>query len=531
MARRIEAKVYAANGSTLLGTLTADSARGFLEDLNGVGSWSVNVPVGHADDGLLADGRLVRIFVDGVARFLGRVETRRKVAADPSKRRSGRTVTVGGRGALSFLEHAVIYPELGLGTLSPETRFFNFASKDYDGSWWTPVTLLAEQGDTTGTNPKATFPEDWPDPLAWWVWDSTGFTPPTAVGDVYFRFDGSVVSYDTDARVFIAADDGFELYMDGNRLASETAAGIWAKTRYFDVRLSAGIHTWAIKGTNIARPNPLTNGAAVVFAVTELLSGGSTLGPPIIRTDWYFDLLAYPSSPPGMTPGKILDVLLSEAQARGTLSPLSWDFDETFDSDGVPWPNEIDVSFPVGTNYLEVVRHLVDEHALDVSFNPASMTLHAHVDRGSTKAKSVVLGPAVGANAAALVFEKRPPGPNVVLGRTAAGEWVETEDSSAAGSWGRREVMLTLGGAPTDEAAARQTEAFLEDNSEPVESITDLRLEAVPGGPVPFVDFVVGDRITAPTYSGGSSSGNRVYSIALAEDSAGNPIWTPELVK
>lgn len=530
MARRIQAKVYQANGTTLVRTLTADRGRQWLEDLNGVGSWSLEVPVGHADEAELTDGRIVRLLLDGTSRFAGRIETRRKVAADPAKRRSGKIVTVGGRGLLSFLDLAIIYPELGLNTISPETRFFNFSSADYDGSWWAPVSLLAEQGDTAGTNPKAGFPEEWPDPLAWWVWDSTGFTPPTAVGDVYFRFAGSTVSYDTDARVFITADDGFEVYMDGNRLAAETAAGLWGKTRYFDVRLSAGIHCWAIKGTNIARPNPLTNGAAVVFAVAELLGGGSTLGPPIIRTDWYWDLLAYPAAPPGMTPGKILDVLLSEAQARGTLTPLSWDFDETFDSDGIAWPTEIDVSFPVGTNYLDVVRHLVDEHALDIAFDPVTMTLHAYVDRGGANASAVILESA-GANAAALSFEKKPPGPNVVLGRTAGGVWVETVDPGAAGAWGRREIALTLGGAPSDEAAARQTAAFLDDNSQPVESITDLKLEVVPGGARPYVDFNVGDRITAPTYAGGSAGGNRLYSIAVGEDGAGQPRFTPELVK
>lgn len=538
MARRIQAVVYNRDGVTPAAgtvgasTLTADRDRKWLEDLNGVGSWSLEVPVGHPDEALLTDGRIIRLRLDGTSRFAGRVEPRKKVAADPSRRRSGRIVNVGGRGLLSLLENAVLYPELGIGLIAPDVRFFNFSSRYYDDSWWPSVSLLAQQGDTAGTNPKAGFPEDWPDPLAWWIWDSTGFTPPTAVGDVYMRGIPSTVSYDTDARVFVTADDGFEVYGDASRIAAETAAGIWAKTRYFDLRLSAAHnHQWAIKGTNIARPNPLTNGAAVIFGVYELLSGGSAIGPAIFRSDYYWKILAYPSTPPGMTPGQILDILLTEAQARGTLTELSWDFDETYDSDGVPWPTEIDVSFPVGTNYLDVVRHLVDEHALDVSFSQATMTLHAHVDRGGVNASAIVLGPAAGANVAALTFEKRPPGPNVVLGRTATGQWVETVDAGAAGTYGRREIALSLGGAPTDEAAARQTAAFLEDNSQPVESITDLRLEVVPGGPQPYVDFNVGDRVTAPTYALGSGPGNRLYSIAVSEDGAGNPIFTPELVK
>lgn len=525
MARRITVDVLASNGTTLVRTLTGDRARKWLDDLNDVGSWSLDVLVDHPDAAALTDGRFVRIKLDGVARFFGPVETRRKVVADPSARKAGRVVEVGGRGGLSILERAVVYPELGVGFISPDVRFFNFASADYDDSAWSPVTLLARQDDTTGANPKSPAPEEWPDPLAYWIWDSTGFTPPTAVGDVYFRMGSFGVFQTTDARVFITADDGFELYLDGAKLGAETAAGIWGKTRYFDVRLSgsyANPHCIAVKGTNLARPNPLTNGAAIIVAIAELLGGGQTVGPPILRSESYWKLLAYPSSPPGMTPGKILDVLLSEAQARGCFPSLSWSFDPFFDSDGVAWPNEIDVSFPVGTSLLDVVRKLVDEHALDVSFSPATVTLHAYVSRGGPSATVV----AVGTNVNRLGFTKSPPGPNTVLGRTAGGEWVETSDGVAAAAWGRREASLSLGSAPTDEAAARQTAAFLDDHSDPVEAITDLQLEVAR----PYVDYDVGDTATAPTYDGGTAS-YRVYAIGVGEDNAGKPIVTPELVR
>lgn len=535
MARRIEVKVYEADGTTLVRTLTADRARQWLDELNLAGSWSLEVPVSHADELELTDGRIVRFFLDGTARFPGRIEPRKKVAADPSRRRSGRVVTVGGRGMLSILENGIVYPELGIGSISPEVRFFNFSSKDYDSSTWPDATELAIQSETDpALNPKATLPEGWPSggSNAYWLWDAGGFTAPVDVGDVYLRYGSVTITNTTDVRFFITADDGWEFFFDGNRVASEIGPGLYGKTRYFDLRVVGGQdHTFAIKGTNIERPNPLFNIAGVIFWACELRGGGSTLGPPILRSNHDWRILAYPATPPGMTPGKILDVLLTEAQDRGTLTEITWDFDAAEDSDGVAWPAEIDVSFPVGKNYLEVVKVLVDEHALDVAFDAATMTLHAYVDRGAVVAAEAVLGPNAGANIAELGLSKTPPGPNTVLGRSAAGVWIERDAPAAVASWGRREIGLTLGSAPSDAAVIRQTDAFLDDHADPVEAIDDLRLEAVAGGPVPYATFGIGDRITAPDYELEPTAGNRVYSIGVGEDAAGQPIYTPELVK
>jgi hypothetical protein len=67
--RPLEVKVYEANGSTLAGTLTSDSNREFLKDLSADGSYQLQVKLGHADEALLTDGRILRWFVDGSARW------------------------------------------------------------------------------------------------------------------------------------------------------------------------------------------------------------------------------------------------------------------------------------------------------------------------------------------------------------------------------------------------------------------------------------------------------------------------------
>src|SRR5688572_11950576 len=109
MARRITSVVYLKNGTTLAGgtlsasTLTTDSNRKWLDDFNDVGSGSLEVQEGSSDEALLDDGRIVRFFLDGVARFAWRIEGFSKVVADPSTRAAGNIVKVEGRGLLSLV--------------------------------------------------------------------------------------------------------------------------------------------------------------------------------------------------------------------------------------------------------------------------------------------------------------------------------------------------------------------------------------------------------------------------------------------
>jgi hypothetical protein len=526
MTRRIEVRVYEANGTTLVGTLASDRGRQMLVDLSGEGDYSLEVRLGHADEAMLTDGRLVRWMLDGSAVWQGLVEERRPVLADPQTRQSGRVVRCQGRGVLALLERAVVYPELGLGRSSPDTRFFNPASADYNASGWANAVALKRQDDP-GPVAWRHAPRDWPDPEAWWIWDTDGDIPPVAPGDVWFRKEFTVPTGKSgDYRFFLTADDGFELYVDGNREASEQRAGLWGTTRYVDLLLDEGTHVIAVKAVNFDRQVTATNAAALILSVSDVLVGGQDLGDTIVRTDNTWKMLPYPATEPGMTPGKILHVLLTEAQTNGFLPGLSWDFTATLDSNGNAWPEEIDVSFPVGMSLLDVVRHLVDEHAIDVDMAPTGLTFRAFASKGQDRTGTV--SASYGSNISRLAFRKSPPGPNVALSRTAEGRWVERARSSSATTWGRRAVALSLGAAPSSQAADRQADAFFDDNAEPVEEIVDLQLEAV--SHTPLVHFATGDTITA-TSASGSGVACRVHGIRMSEDQAGQPVWNLELVR
>lgn len=535
MVRAITVEVYEADNTTPVGTLTSDRGRQWLNDLSAEGSYTVESKLDHADEALLTDGRVLRFCIDSSPVWPALVEELNPVIADPSARQAGRVVGAAGRGLLAILERAIIYPELGIGRRSPDTRYFNFASADYDDSDWDNAVELKQQPDPA--LPWSGAPVDWPDPDAYWVGPPDGNHPgafdPEGVppGDIYLRGTFTVAEgLGGEHRFFLTADDGFELYVDGNKEAAEQAAGLWGMTRSFDLLLDEGAHVVAVKVINFVRaaPNDATNAFGFILSVIRMAGGGDSLGDVVARAGSGTAMLPYPDKAPGMTPGKILDVLLTEAQADGreTLPDLTWDFDADEDSDGNPWPDQIDVSFPVGTSVLDVVRHLVDEHACDVAMDPVGLVLHAYVSKGSDLSGTV--SAEYGVNVGQLAFRKSTPKANVALSRTAEGRWVESTEASSVSDHGRREIGLTLGSAPSDDAADRQTAAFFADNAFPIEAVTSMQLEPV--NAVPYVDFAVGDTISCTDSSGGTSS-FRVHGLRVTEDAVGQPIYQPELVK
>lgn len=528
MTRIITADVYEADGTTHVGTLASDTKREWLDDLSAEGSYSLEVKLGHADESLLTLDRIVRFAINGTACWQGIVEELDPTFADPANRQSGRVIRASGRGLLAILDDAVVYPELGLGRRSPETRYFNFASLDYDDTAWSNAVQLKQQSDPDVTKPWFGAPEGWPDPDAWWIGPSGADTPPVAPGDIYLRGTFTIgVGEDDDYRFYVNADDAHETYLDGDKVASEQRVGLWGVEQHFEETLDAGSHLVAVKATNFDRPSAGTNVFGFIMSVVKLIDGGQTYGLVVSRSSSGTKMLAFPSTAPGMTPGKILDVLLTEAQARGDLVGLTWDFDAVNDSDGTPWPNEIDVAFPVNTSVLDVVRHLVDEHACEVAMAPTGLVLHAYVSKGTDRTTGPgTVTAAYGTNISRLAFKKQRALKNVALSLTAEGRWVETTEATSVTAHGRREIGLALGGAPSDDAATRQTAAFFVDHAYPLEAITDMQLEAISA--TPGVDFVVGDRILSTDSSGGSSA-FRLQGLRVTEDRT-RPIYTPELV-
>lgn len=524
MTRPITADVFERDGTTHVGSgvLSSDRGRDWLDDLSAEGSFGFEIKVGHSDESRCTTGRIVRFSVNGSARWQGFIDEVNPVKADPKRRQSGRVASVRGRGTLSIFEQALVYPELGLGRISPSTRYLSAASYAYDDSDWDNATALKQFNDLDDTKPWYRAPKGHKDPNAWWIGPPGGDTPPVDAGHVYYR---GTFTIDTgeggDYRFMLSVDDGAVVYVDGNKVFDEQGVGLWGVSRQFDLQLDEGEHLVFVDHVNFDRPNPATNVMGFIMSVFKLEGGGVSLGAVVSGTGAGTKMLAFPASAPGLTVGKILLLLIEENQARGGLEYVTCSFTATHDSNGVPWPDELDVDFAVGTTTVAaVIRHLVQEKKCDVSMSATGLELNAYVYKGEDLSGEV--SAEYGVNIGRLAYKKTRPTGNALLVRTAEGRWWEIVDSASVAAHGRMEVGASFGSAPSDDAAQRQGEAFFEDHADETVAITDMQLEVVDAEP--GEDFVVGDTIDA------LGDPYRVHGLRTSEDDAGHPIYTPELV-
>ena len=384
----ITVKLYNRLTGALITDLESANAPEVMATHNEPGNGACELDNDDEDLALVPLRGVLQFAVDGFARFRSLIETidRQTIAGAEE---SSEITKLSGRGTLAMFEESVVYPEGGIDARPlNEVRLFNFTAPDFDDAGWGTASQIKQQSDAAA--PYAGAPAEWPDPDAYWIWGVAAATP-QPLGDCYFRGSFTLAAERT-VRIFASADDGLEVYVDGTEVMAETKAYLWATTKFVDIFLTAGAHVVAVKATNIDRPNEAaTNVAAFILSVYELTGGGSTLGSLLLRTNNAWKTSAYPSDPPGFTPGRILDILVDEAQARGELPEISLGFTDAVDTDLTPWPDAPDLSFEVGTTLLEVIEQLCESY-IDVAMAPNSFELRAWVERGSTQAVALERG-------------------------------------------------------------------------------------------------------------------------------------------
>jgi hypothetical protein len=300
------------------------------------------------------------------------------------------------------------------------------------------------------------------------------------------------------------------------KYAGDTRAFLWGEDiNFIDLGLvDAGVHTLAVKGTNIARDLADVNIAALIYAVVTLADGGDTITSIPLVSSEATKCLAYPSPFPGMTATKILRVAIEEAQARGALAGVTWDFTDTLDSDGNAVP-EVDISCPVPqTNVLALAKML----PLDIDMGPDDLTLHAWVKpRGADLSASVTLARAV--NLQGLHHRFEPGDMTVGVARYADGRLRERAQPGAT----RRienylEISTAASPGQADDAVDAAFATHADGNLEATSTIVPT------AGATPYTDFTVGDTITEPDPDLVAVP-RRVWSIAVGEDDTGEPVY------
>lgn len=354
--------------------------RTFQDQLNEPGSGRVTL---DNDDTNLADvgeGDLIRFYVHGRAAWCMLVRQLDRVSLTEDEEH-GEVTEISGPGHLAILEEAVVYPARGVGQRPvEEDRVFNWASVDYDDSWWGTATAIALQG--AATRYWTGLPDGWPDPDAAWIWASSGDDEWAPDGDCYFRTTFTVPDGVYRARLFFSVDDSGQVYIDGQKIGDTDNEGNDPHLVY-EVKggldITPGSHTIAVRANNVPDPegDRIHNPAGVLLSLYACDQNGEiTSSSPIVRTDSSWLIVAYPAQPPGMTPGEVMRHCVQEAQDRGALLGLELMFTDDVDSEGVQWPEVTDIATKTGTDCLTFFREITATYT-DIWMAPAGMQLYA----------------------------------------------------------------------------------------------------------------------------------------------------------
>jgi hypothetical protein len=184
--------------------------------------------------------------------------------------------------------------------------------------------------------------------------------------------------------------DGAHIFSPGQSITGDTQIG-FQQTSKATLDLTAGLHSIAARVVNAAPTGANPTGFAFTV-VTQFPDGtlGAIEGSSSVAGGAL--VIEYPAVEPGMTPGEAFLFALNEARTgtalgggRATGDPLaavnlvSTTFDETFDTDGVPWPSTAMIATKVGTTLLTFLRELAAAGHLDFAMTPGALILNAWV--------------------------------------------------------------------------------------------------------------------------------------------------------
>lgn len=195
------------------------------------------------------------------------------------------------------------------------------------------------------------------------------------------------------------------------------------------------------------------------------------------------------------TQAAMLITLIEEAQTRGGLGIVDWDFDATEDSDGETWTDDFPLELTVGTSLLDVVRQIA-KTGIDFEMNPdgsGNYVLSAYkLGIGSDKSETVYFR--VGVNCTEVSHSEAGGGiRNALLVKYKNG-YTATQDAASITARRRRESAVNYDFVQQPDSAATFASAELQGKKDPKKQISVKVYDGA--GPRAFVDYVLGDTVT-----------------------------------
>lgn len=517
--------------NTLLEILNARYEPTVLDEIGGHGAGSFSIsksdPKILANPSLLDHRKYIKVRMNGavIGGFI--IQTKKTVIVGAGEE-ADEMWFISGEGPRSWSRDASVVPAKGLKRNSSDTRYFNFATEQ--GSWYNPSDWVTATNTLKYLQPNSryrTAPAQWPDaPNAYFVWDRPlgGGTHPT--GWAYFRHEFTVPAGDPIPHaLFVAADNLLEVFVDGEQLLTGEAPA-YTETKRIDFTLEPGPHVIGVKVYNIDGVGGLI--ASLFKYGNPAVPTAATLLSYTGQSTWKVN--GYPTVEPGWTLGDILLTLLAEAEDRGIR--FAENFTPTFtadlDSAGQSWGDPVPASFGVGATYEEVISAL-EEFGCDVWVNPDTLQINAWKKRGTDRSSattpdSIVFLP--GKNLVSADETSQAEIANTLLLHSVDG-WSEevTTTTESLTKYGRIETQMST--QLSQLGAKALVDELFRLKSLPERSAT---FDIIPvTGTIPFIDFNVGDMVSAPGEVPGVLESRRVMSIAFAEDErTGRPSFSVE---
>lgn len=528
----IEVEIYHYTDWTeVKGILPGRKGPKFLDEMKGVGGGEFLIA--RADpklkkDPTLLDGRnICKLKVDGevVGAFLFGDRESTLVSANE---RADIGYKIAGSGLKQLFDDSIVESPGGTKRYSSSVRAFNFAAEQ--GSWYKSSSWInpIAQG-TIKNHPTYPVPKKWPSKVldAQWIWGSARL-PVMPFGTCYFRYTLNIASAGRYA-IYTAADDVFELYVNGEQIAkSNENSTAWKEASRVEVQLNAGQNIIAYAAYNLNAPD-YQGPAALASAIMKVsTSGKETVVGKSQVSGW--KVLPYPAEAPGWSPGEVLGDLLKEAAARNVVfaSRFTRTFTDTHDSNGVPWPEDIytDWVFDNGESLLSVVTKL-EEATVDIWVDPDTFELHMVPQRGVDRtifdpaAGKIPVDFKLGKHLKHAATEAKSKIKNHLLLKTAEG-FFGAEDTASKSKYGRLESLLDTGS--TSKLSKDIAKLIFKQRAQEEEGAS---YELILNDYQPFVDFNIGDWVWAPNERGERAK-RRIMSISVEENDGGKPIYTIE---
>lgn len=557
-------KVYQRDGSTLISELVNRSGCAFTESLNESSTGNIAVPlrddIFKAYPNILNDGNIVKFWLGAKCVSGFRIQAR-QIQWVSSGEASDIVLSVAGP-TLNFLLNDFVCQHDELATSASTTsRYFSWASRP-DPGWYVAAKWNHKIMTSTQKNPPGDWkksakkrsrygkPKKWPDKKSRWFWITNnksrngGWKPPFGIVNRYYRTNFNITKAGTKCQLLITGDNQVRVYVDGDLvLARGNKDNSYQSFSKTNIVFPKGVHTIAVHqiATNNGKSDDNVDG--FMFSMYQLGKGGKRK-KVLLRTNNGRGWVAYYGpNPPAWNRAQVLSNQIREARQRGNdaANAIKIDqFDTVTARDNVKWFDVWSQEVQIGASGYELMQQFSEGNYFDVAIDPDTLRLWGWTHRGIDKSNNIALVP--GSNLLDFQTSESDNVANDIYVHYDYG-FTRVQAPGSINKYGRREAYLEVGGVKTQADANKLVTRVLNgiDSAVAAAGSPDWRSKTIfdrdTGGVIgihgayPFLDYDIGDIISAPSGTDGVGSYKpyRVLSLTCTEDENGNLTFDPTL--